>query len=92
MLFFCACRNPFPAKASVRSDKRRGQRVKLEKSLWRSHWVSTMIVPGGRTGRSIWLYIAVLSIILCLAFLFYEAKTHPTQPTTPKSAPLHDSK
>jgi hypothetical protein len=39
--------------------------VKLEKSWWRSHWVSTMIVPGVRTGRSIWLYIAALSIILC---------------------------
>ena len=51
-----------------------------------------MIVPGGRTGRSIWLYIVALCIILCLAFLFYEAKTRPAQPTPSTSPPLHDSK
>lgn len=40
-----------------------------------------MIVPGGRTGRPIWLYIAALSLILCLAFIFYEAETRPVQST-----------
>lgn len=43
-------------------------------------------------GRSIWMYIAALSIILCLAFVFYEAKTRPAQPTAPNPPPLHDSK
>ncbi|MGA9510208.1 MAG: NrfD/PsrC family molybdoenzyme membrane anchor subunit [Candidatus Sulfotelmatobacter sp.] len=40
-----------------------------------------MIVPGGRTGRPIWLYIAALSLIRCLAFIFYEAETRPVQST-----------
>ncbi len=52
-----------------------------------------MIVPGGRTRRSVWLCIVALCIIiLCLAFVFYEAKIRPAQPTTPTSPPLHDSK
>jgi hypothetical protein len=38
------------------------------------------------------MYIAALSLILCLAFLFYEAKTHPAHTTPQKSAPLQDSK
>jgi hypothetical protein len=51
-----------------------------------------MIVPGGHAGRPIWLYVAALSIILCLAFLFYEAKTRPVPPTPPTSPPLQHSK
>lgn len=38
------------------------------------------------------MYIAALSIILCLAFLFYEAKTRPAQSTPPTASPLQDSK
>ena len=79
-------------KLSYVRKQRRGQTVKLDKGWWRSHWGSMMIVPGGCTGRSLWLYIALVSIILCLAFLFYEAKTHPAQPTPPTSPGLHDSK
>lgn len=81
------------ASRSVRYDKRRAE----ARSNWKKHdgvaiGVSTMIVRGGGTGRSLWLYIAALSVILCLVFLFYEAKTRPAQPTTPTSPPLHDSK
>jgi hypothetical protein len=55
--------------------------------------VDAMIVPGGRTVRPWWMYIAALSIVLCLAFLFYEAKTRPTQATPPTaSPPVHDAK
>jgi bacteriorhodopsin len=40
-----------------------------------------------------WIWVVVtLAMLLCLSFLFYEAKTRPAQPTTPKSAPLHDQK
>jgi hypothetical protein len=51
-----------------------------------------MIAPGGCTGRSLWLYVVALCVILCLAFLFYEAKTRPAQPTTPTPPPLHGSR
>jgi hypothetical protein len=39
------------------------------------------------------MYIVALSIVLFLAFLFYEAKTSPAQATPPTtSPPAHEAK
>ena len=47
-----------------------------------------MIAPGEQRGRAIWIYIAALALLACLAFLFYEAKTRPVQSTPPTSSAL----
>ncbi len=44
-----------------------------------THWTQQPI-------ESWWMYIAALSIVLCLAFLFYEAKTRPAQATPPTTS------
>jgi len=51
-----------------------------------------MIAPGEQRGRAIWIYIAALALLACLAFLFYEAKTRRVPSTPPTSSALHDSK
>jgi hypothetical protein len=51
-----------------------------------------MIVPGGRTVASIWIYLLVLAITLSLGFLLYEAATRPARPTPQKTPPMHDPK
>jgi hypothetical protein len=45
------------------------------------------VIAGGLKGRRRWILIAGLSIVLCLAFLCYEAKMRP-QPNTQKSVPI----
>ena len=39
--------------------------------------------------RWIWL-LSPLAILLCLSFLFYEARAHPAQPPSQKPPPLQD--
>lgn len=43
-----------------------------------------MIVPGRKTGRPLWLYLALLYVFVLLAFLFYESENRPTETVSPE--------
>jgi hypothetical protein len=51
-----------------------------------------MIFPAKRGCKAIWFYLPALAVILCLIFLFYEAKTRPATPEAPGAQPLHSAK
>jgi hypothetical protein len=43
-----------------------------------------MIIPGRKTGRPLWVYLALLYIFVLLAFLFYESEHRQTETVSPQ--------